>query len=164
MGGGLTARLCFKRGLTAQTCGLTASGGKPSGTWGTGSGVGMGAALGESSCRKMSKLLVRWGEAEKGEICLIENNGDDYAVGGEIKMPKTFVVNGLSEESTSGGPGCHFVNNFGGEIRIVGTTEDAQVLIGGATPWMVKYELVVRITLVGMRFSRYVVVWSPSTQ
>jgi hypothetical protein len=98
MGGGLTARLCFKRGLTA-------SGGKPNGTWGAGSGVGMGATLGESSCRKISKLLVRWGEAEKGEICLIENNGDDYAVGGEIKMPKTFVVNGLSEESTSGGPG-----------------------------------------------------------
>jgi hypothetical protein len=27
----------------------------------------MGAALGESSCRKMSKLLVRRGDTEKGK-------------------------------------------------------------------------------------------------
>jgi hypothetical protein len=27
----------------------------------------MGATPGESSCRKMSKSLVRWGEAEKGK-------------------------------------------------------------------------------------------------
>jgi hypothetical protein len=44
-----------------------ASGGKPGGTRGAGSGVGIGAAPGESSCNKMSKLLVRRGEVEKGK-------------------------------------------------------------------------------------------------
>jgi hypothetical protein len=58
-------------------------------------------------------------------------SGDDDVVGGEIKTPITFVVNGVSKENTSGGPGCQFVSGFDGEIRIVGTTEHAQVLIGG---------------------------------
>jgi hypothetical protein len=46
----------------------------------------------------------------------------------------------------------------GREIRIANTTEHTQVLIGGVTPWRVKYGLVVLITLVGRRFSIYVVV------
>jgi hypothetical protein len=58
-------------------------------------------------------------------------SGDDNVVGGEIKTPITFVVSGVSEENTSGGPGCQFVSGFGGEIRIACTTEHAQVLIGG---------------------------------
>jgi hypothetical protein len=58
-------------------------------------------------------------------------SGDDNVVGGEIKTLITFVVNGVSEENTFGGPGCQFVSGFGGEIRIAGTTEQAQVLIGG---------------------------------
>jgi hypothetical protein len=57
--------------------------------------------------------------------------GDDDVVGGEIKTPVTFVVSGVSEENTSGGPGCQLVSGFGGEIRIAGTIEHAQVLIGG---------------------------------
>jgi hypothetical protein len=56
---------------------------------------------------------------------------DDDVVGGEIKTLVTFVVSGVSEKNTSGGPGCQFVGGFGGEIRIVGTTKHAQVLIGG---------------------------------
>jgi hypothetical protein len=61
-------------------------------------------------------------------------SGDDEIVGGEIKTPVTFVVSRVSEENkenTSGGPGCQFVSGFSGEIRIAGTTEYAQVLIGG---------------------------------
>jgi hypothetical protein len=58
-------------------------------------------------------------------------SGDDDIVSGEIKTLITFMVNGVSEENTSGGSGCHFVSGFGGEIRIAGTTECAQVLIGG---------------------------------
>jgi hypothetical protein len=41
------------------------------------------------------------------------------------------VVSGVSEEDTSGGSRCQFVGSFGGEIRIAGTIEHAQVLIGG---------------------------------
>jgi hypothetical protein len=57
--------------------------------------------------------------------------GDDNGVGGEIKTPITFVVSRVSKENTSGGPGYQFVSGFGGEIRIAGTTEHVQVLIGG---------------------------------
>jgi hypothetical protein len=89
---------------------------------------------------------------------------DDDVGGGEIKTTITFMVSGVSEENTFGGPRCQFVGGFGKEIRIAGTTEYTQVLIGGATPWRVKYGLVVLIALVGRRFSRYVTVWSPSTQ
>jgi hypothetical protein len=67
------------------------------------------------------------------EICLIKNNmsGDDNLVGGEIETPVSFMVSEVSEENTSGGPGCQFVSGFGGEIRISGATKHAQVLIGG---------------------------------
>jgi hypothetical protein len=57
--------------------------------------------------------------------------GDDNVVGGEIVTPIAFVISGVSEENTSGRPGCQFVSDFGREIRIVGATEHAQVLIGG---------------------------------
>jgi hypothetical protein len=55
---------------------------------------------------------------------------DDDVVG-EIKTSIAFVVSGVSEENTSGGPRCQFVSGFGGEIRIASTTEHTQVLIGG---------------------------------
>jgi hypothetical protein len=41
------------------------------------------------------------------------------------------VASGVSEANTSGGPGCQFVSGFGREIRIAGTPEHTQVLIGG---------------------------------
>jgi hypothetical protein len=56
---------------------------------------------------------------------------DDDVAGGEIKIPITFVVSRVSEENISGGLRCGFVGGFGGEIRIAGTIEHAQVLIGG---------------------------------
>jgi hypothetical protein len=56
---------------------------------------------------------------------------DDDVVGGEIKTLVTFVVSRVSVKNTSGGARCHFMCGFGGEIRIAGTTEHAQVLIGG---------------------------------
>jgi hypothetical protein len=56
---------------------------------------------------------------------------DDDVVGGEIKTLVTFLVSGVSKENTSVEPRCQFVDDFGGEISILGTTEHAQVLIGG---------------------------------
>jgi dihydrofolate reductase len=68
----------------------------------------------------------------KREICFIKNMlRDDDFVGGEIKTPVTFVVSSVSKENTSGRPRCQFVGGFDGEIRIAGTTEHVQVLIGG---------------------------------
>jgi hypothetical protein len=71
---------------------------------------------------------------------------DDNIVGGEIKTPITFVISGVFEENTSDGSRCQFVDDFSGEIRIADTTEHAQVLIGGVTPWRAKYGLVMLIT------------------
>jgi hypothetical protein len=58
-------------------------------------------------------------------------SGDDDVVGDEIKTPVAIVISGVFEENTSSGPRCQFVTGFGGEIRIAGVTEHAQVLIGG---------------------------------
>jgi hypothetical protein len=63
-------------------------------------------------------------------------SGDDDVIGGEMKAPVTFMVSGVSEKNTSRGPGCQFVNGFGGEIRIAGTTEHVQVRIGGGDSMM----------------------------
>jgi hypothetical protein len=44
----------------------------------------------------------------EGEIYLIKNNvlGDDDVVGGEIETLVAFVINEISKENTSGGPGA----------------------------------------------------------
>jgi hypothetical protein len=56
-------------------------------------------------------------------------SGDNDVVGGKIKTLVAFMINRVSEENTSGGPGCQFMSGFGGEIGIAGATEHAQVLI-----------------------------------
>jgi hypothetical protein len=73
------------------------------------------------------------GQDREGEICLIKNNmsEDDDVVGGEIKTPAAFVIGGVSKEKTYDGLGCQFVSGFGEDIGIAGTTEHAQLLIGG---------------------------------
>jgi hypothetical protein len=93
----------------------------------------MGATPGESSFRKMSKSLVRQGEAEKRNSTSSRKHmsGDDNVVGGEIETQVAFVIGGVSEENTYGGPRCQFVSIFGGDIGIAGTTKHTQVLIGG---------------------------------
>jgi hypothetical protein len=48
-----------------------------------------------------------------------------------MKTPVMFVVSGVSEENTSVGARCQFVSGFDREIRMAGTTEHTQVLIGG---------------------------------
>jgi hypothetical protein len=46
------------------------------------------------------------------------------------------VIDGVSEENTSGEPRCQFVSSFGREIGIVGATEHAQVFIRGGDSMM----------------------------
>jgi hypothetical protein len=57
--------------------------------------------------------------------------GDDDVIGDEIKTPIAFVISGVSEKNTFGGPMCQFVSDFCGEIGIASATKHAQVLIGG---------------------------------
>jgi hypothetical protein len=79
------------------------------------------------------------GRGSEGEVCLIKNNmsGDDDVIDGEIETPIAFVIGRVSEEDTSGGPGCQFIRCLGREVGIAGATEHSQVLIGGVTPWRV---------------------------
>jgi hypothetical protein len=68
--GGRTASLCSRDSLTTWVCDLTISCDQrwePEGTRGAGSSAGIGATSRESSYRKMSKSLVRWGDTEKGK-------------------------------------------------------------------------------------------------
>jgi hypothetical protein len=58
-------------------------------------------------------------------------SGDDDVVGGEIKTPVTFVVSGVFEKNTSGGPGFQCVSDFGEEIWIAGTIIGGGRLHGG---------------------------------
>jgi hypothetical protein len=57
--------------------------------------------------------------------------GDDDIDGGEIETPVAFVIDKVSEENTSGGPGYQFVSGFGREVRIGGATEYTQMHIEG---------------------------------
>jgi hypothetical protein len=56
-------------------------------------------------------------------------SGDDEVVGGEIETPITFVINEVSEEDTTSGPGSQFVGSLSGEVGIVNTAKHTQVLI-----------------------------------
>jgi hypothetical protein len=58
-------------------------------------------------------------------------SGDDDVIGGEIEAPIDFVIGRVSEEDTSGGPGCQFMRCLGGEVRIACATKHSQVLKGG---------------------------------
>ena len=89
---------------------------------------------------------------------------DNDVVGGEVRTPVTFVVSGVSEENTSGGPGCQIVSGFGGEIRIAGTTEHAQVLIGGGDSIQGKVWTGHADRLGGEAVHKYVMVSRPCAQ
>jgi hypothetical protein len=82
------------------------------------------------------------GRDGEGKLCLIKNNmsRDNDVIGGVIETLITFVISRISEEGTSGGPGCQFMSCLIGEVGIAGTIEHLQVFIGGATPWRVTYE------------------------
>jgi hypothetical protein len=105
------------------------------------------------------------GQVREGEMCLIRNNvlEDEDVGGGEIKTLIAFVISGVYKENTSGGFGCSYLSDFGGEIGIAGTNT-RKCSYERVIPWRETYQLVTLIALVGRRFSRYVVVWSPFTQ
>jgi hypothetical protein len=55
-------------------------------------------------------------------------SGDDDVVGGEIEIPITFVIIGVSEEDTMSGPNGQFVGSLCEEVGMINTAEHAQVL------------------------------------
>jgi hypothetical protein len=50
-------------------------------------------------------------------------SGNDDVIGGEIETLTTFVIDRISEEGTSGEPGCQFMRCLGGEVGIADATE-----------------------------------------
>jgi hypothetical protein len=104
------------------------------------------------------------GRDSEGKVYHIKNNmsGDDDVIGGVIETLIAFVIGRVSEEGTSGEPGCQFMSWWIGEVGIASTIEHLQVFIGGATPWRATYGQDSWIVLLGRWSSRYVAVWRPS--
>jgi hypothetical protein len=52
------------------------------------------------------------GRDSEGKVYLIKNNmsGDDDVIGGVIETLIAFVIGRVSEEGTSGEPGCQFMS------------------------------------------------------
>jgi hypothetical protein len=56
---------------------------------------------------------------------------DDQVVCGEIKSAIAFVIDRVAHEDTSSGPRGKLMGRGGGDVMIIWTTEDAEVLIQG---------------------------------
>jgi hypothetical protein len=50
-------------------------------------------------------------------------SGENDVIGGEIETPIAFVISRISEDGTSGGPGCQSMRCLGGEVGIASATE-----------------------------------------
>jgi hypothetical protein len=55
---------------------------------------------------------------------------DDDAVGGEVQAPIPLVVRGVAEEEASSGASRKLIRGSSGSVRVAGTTEHAQVVVG----------------------------------
>jgi hypothetical protein len=56
---------------------------------------------------------------------------DDQAVYREIKAAIAFVISRVAQEDTLGGPRGELMGRGGGDVRIIWTTEDTEVLVRG---------------------------------
>jgi hypothetical protein len=54
----------------------------------------------------------------------------DDAVGGEVQTPIPFVVRGVAEEEAASGARRKLVRGGSGSVRVAGTTEHTQVVVG----------------------------------
>jgi hypothetical protein len=73
-----------------------------------------------------------WGGACKGKHIFVEDDvtRDDDAVGGEVQAPIPLVVRGVAEEEAASGARRKLVRGGSGNVRVAGTTEHAQVVVG----------------------------------
>jgi hypothetical protein len=72
------------------------------------------------------------GGACKGKHIFVEDDvtRDDDAVGGEVQTPIPLVVRGVAEEEAASGARRKLVRGGSGSVRVAGTSEHAQVVIG----------------------------------
>jgi hypothetical protein len=73
-----------------------------------------------------------WGGACKGKHIFVEDGvtRDDDAVGGEVQALTPLVVRGVAEEEAASGARRKLVRGGSGNVRVAGTTEHAQVVVG----------------------------------
>jgi hypothetical protein len=73
-----------------------------------------------------------WGGASKGKHIFVEDDvtRDDDAVGGEVRASIPLVVRGVAEEEAASGARRKLVRGGSKNVRVAGTTEHAQVVVG----------------------------------
>jgi hypothetical protein len=74
-----------------------------------------------------------WGGASKGKHIFVENDvtGDDDAMGGEIKTMIPLVVRRVAKEEAASGAWRQLMGSRSGSVRVAGTSEHAEVVVGG---------------------------------
>jgi hypothetical protein len=74
-----------------------------------------------------------WGGASKGKHIIVEDDvtGDDDAMGGEVKTTIPLVAMGVAREEAASGAGRQLMRSSSGSVGLAGTTEHAEVVVGG---------------------------------
>jgi hypothetical protein len=72
------------------------------------------------------------GGSSNGKHIFVEDDvtRDDDAVGGEVQIPIPLVVRGVAEEEATSGARRKLVRGGSGSVRVAGTAEHAQVVVG----------------------------------
>jgi hypothetical protein len=72
------------------------------------------------------------GGSSNGKHIFVEDDvtRDDDAVGGEVQIPIPLVVRGVAEEEAASGARRKLVRGGIGSVRVAGTAEHAQVVVG----------------------------------
>jgi hypothetical protein len=73
-----------------------------------------------------------WGGACKGKHIFVEDDvtRDDDAVGGKVQTPIPLVVRGVAEEEAASGARRKLMRGGSRSVRVAGTAEHAQVVVG----------------------------------
>jgi hypothetical protein len=74
-----------------------------------------------------------WGGANKGKHIIVKDDvtRDDNAVGGEVQKSIPLVVWGVAKEDAAGGARRKLMRGGSGSVRVAGTAEHAEVVVGG---------------------------------
>jgi hypothetical protein len=97
-----------------------------------GNGARWGAGGGGTGSDSRRESRSGWGGACKGKHIFVEDDvtRDDDAVGGEVQAPIPLVVRGVAEEEAASGARRKLVRGSSGNVRVAGTAEHAQVVVG----------------------------------
>jgi hypothetical protein len=109
-----------------MSCGVVAARGEGNGARRGGGGGGNRVGLEEGV------KFDGWGRACKGKHIFVEDDltRDDDAVGGEVQAPIPLVVREVAEEEAASGARRKLVRGGSGNVRVAGTAEHAQVVVG----------------------------------